>query len=89
MLQRISTDGWRLIYNIKQMWVKINRDPKNIVFGAIGKEHDKFVYNDAAFLLAMAIADGALFGFESLNDLQRQQIPSDEKELILGSRTPP
>jgi Protein of unknown function (DUF3435) len=83
VLQRISTDGWRLIYNIKQRWVKNNRDPKNIVCGAIGKEHDKFVYIDAAFLLAMAIADGAFLGFESLNDLQRQQIPSGEKELIL------
>ena len=70
MLQRITTDGWRLIYNIKQRWVKNNRDPENVVFSAVGKEHDKLFYNDSAFFLAMAIADGALFGFEPLDDLQ-------------------
>jgi Protein of unknown function (DUF3435) len=83
VLQRVAAGGWRLIYNIKQRWVKNNRDPENIVFGAGGKEHDKFIYNDAAFILAMAIADGALFGFDSLNDVRRQQIPPGENELIL------
>src|SRR5436305_13454778 len=40
-------------------------------------------YNDGAFLLAMAIADGALFGFESMSDLWRQKIPMGEEELQL------
>jgi hypothetical protein len=52
-------------------------------FGAAGKEHEKFIYNDAAFLLAMAIAVGALFGFECLEDRQNQAIPPGENELIL------
>jgi hypothetical protein len=51
--------------------VKNNRDPENIVFGTAGKEHDKFIYNDTAFLLSMAITNGALFGHESLNDVQK------------------
>jgi hypothetical protein len=31
-------------------------------FGAAGREHERSIYNDAAFFLAMAIADDALFG---------------------------
>ncbi|KAL2440885.1 hypothetical protein ABEF95_008226 [Exophiala dermatitidis] len=83
VLQRTDTGRWRLIYEIKQRWVKNNRDPENICFGAAGKEHERFIYNDAAYLLAMAIADGALFGFKSLDDLQKQEIPPGENELIL------
>jgi hypothetical protein len=53
------------------------------VFNSAGKEHGKFIYNDAAFLLAMAIADGALFGYETLDDLQRQEISAGENEIPL------
>jgi hypothetical protein len=49
--------------------MKNNRDPKNVVFGTAGKEHDKFIYNDAAFLLSIAIADGALFSYKTLDDV--------------------
>jgi Protein of unknown function (DUF3435) len=69
VLQRLPSGGWRLIYNVSQRWVKNNRNPENIVSNSAGKEHEKFIYNDAAFLLAMAIADGVLFGYETLDDL--------------------
>jgi hypothetical protein len=49
--------------------VKNNHNPENIVFSSADKEYEKSFYNDAAFLLAMAIADGALFGYEMLDDL--------------------
>ena len=39
------------------------------------QEHEKFVYDDTAFLFSMAFADKALFGFDTLVDLQRQKIP--------------
>ena len=52
-------------------------------FGAAGKDHKKLIYNDAAFLLTLAIADGALFGFQSLDDIRKQEIPPGENELIL------
>jgi hypothetical protein len=71
VLQRVPSGGWRLIYNLSQRWVKNNRDPENTVFNSARKEYTKFIYNDAAFLLAMAIADGALFGYETLSDLQK------------------
>lgn len=80
VLQRVSSGGGRLIYNINQRWVKNKRDTEKVVFGAAGKEHDMSVYNDAAFLLAMAIADDVLFGFDSLDDVRRLRI---ENELIL------
>jgi hypothetical protein len=29
VLQRVNTGGWRLIYQVKQCWVRNNCDPKN------------------------------------------------------------
>ena len=52
-------------------------------FGAAAKEHERFFYNDAGFLLAMAIADNALFGYESFEDVRAQEIPSGQDELVL------
>ena len=83
MLQRTSTSRWRLIYKIDQRWVKNNRDPKNIVYGTAGREYESIIYNDAAFLLTMAMADGALFGYDTFTNLQEQEIPVGESELVL------
>ncbi|KAN0069234.1 Protein of unknown function (DUF3435) domain containing protein [Elaphomyces granulatus] len=86
VLQRASGRSWRLIYRVDQRWVKNNRDPENIAlfsFGAAAKDHGRLFYNDAGFLLAMAIADDALFGYESLEDVRAQEIPSGKDELIL------
>lgn len=44
------------------------------------------MYNETGFLICMAIADGALFGIESLDDLQKMEIPSGENELVLRYR---
>lgn len=52
-------------------------------FGAAAKENGKRFYNDAGFLLAMAVADHALFGYESLKDARKQEIPEGEDELVL------
>jgi hypothetical protein len=43
------------------------------------------IWNDAAFFLPMAIADKALWGYDSLDDLQRQKIPPGDDELPLKS----
>lgn len=40
-------------------------------------------YNDACLLLNMAIADDALFGYETLDDVRQQVIPAGKDELIL------
>ena len=73
VLQRVLGGGWRSIYNISQRWVKNNRDSENVVFNTALKAHEKLIYNDAAFLLPMIIADGVLFGYETLEDLQSKK----------------
>ena len=52
-------------------------------FGSTGKEHPKLIYNCTAYFLAMAMADNALFGIESLAVLRRLEIPDGEEELSL------
>jgi hypothetical protein len=44
-----------------------------------GRDHKVFIYNDAAFILVLAIADGALFGFQTLYDVRKQEAPSGRK----------
>ena len=43
-------------------------------FGAAGREHEKFIYNDEGFLLTLAIADNALFSLQSLDDVRNMDI---------------
>jgi hypothetical protein len=54
--------------------------------GAVTNEHNKFIYNGAGFFLTMAIADKAIWGFESLRELQEQKIPPGQNELKLRYR---
>jgi hypothetical protein len=49
--------------------MKNNRDLENIMFNIISKKYEKFIYNDATFLLVLAIANSALFRYETLDDL--------------------
>ena len=42
-----------------------------------------FFYNDAGFLLALAIVDDPLFGYETLDDVRKQEIPPGQDELVL------
>ena len=53
------------------------------MFGTAGREYDKFIYDDAAFLLNMAMVNGALFGYSTFADLREQQIPDGQDELVL------
>ena len=48
------------------------------MFGTAGRGHDKFIYDDAAFLLNMAMVDGALFGYSTFADVREQQIPDGQ-----------
>lgn len=63
--------------------MKNNRVPEHIVFGAAGREHDKFLYDDAAFLLTIAILDKALYGYETLADPRTQEVPAGEDQVVL------
>ncbi|KIW11740.1 hypothetical protein PV08_09012 [Exophiala spinifera] len=87
ILQRVdgTEDGrdWRLVYKVDQRYVKNNRDPENVTFGAAAKDHRRLFYNDAGLLLQLAIADGALFGYDTLADVRQQVIPAGKDEVIL------
>ncbi|KAI9770979.1 MAG: hypothetical protein M1840_002683 [Geoglossum simile] len=82
-LQRIPDGSWILNYRLDQRFVKNNRDPKNATFGIPFTEHETFKFNTVLFLLALAFADNALFGYSSLSDLGDQEIPEGDDELPL------
>ena len=86
VLQRTTNTAWKCIYKIDQRWAKNNRDTENIVFGTALQGHDKFIFEDVPYLLTMTFADKALFGFNTLADLQEQQIPKGQDELALRWR---
>jgi hypothetical protein len=52
-------------------------------FGSTGKEHPKLIYNSTAYFVAMALADGALYGIESVEDLLKMEIPAGQDEIDL------
>jgi hypothetical protein len=48
-----------------------------------GRQHGRLRYNDGFLLIAMAIADGALFGIRSLDDLWKQRMVDGDNEMPL------
>ena len=52
-------------------------------YGASTSQHNKLLYDDTQYVLALAVADNAIFGVQSFKDLWQMQIPSGEDELIL------
>jgi hypothetical protein len=88
VLKRIPSGGWKVIYRIDQRWVKNNRDPENTVYGASTSQHGKLLYDDTQYLLALALADHAIFGIDSFDDLWQLQIPPGEDHLILRWNDP-
>ena len=64
VLQRTAGTGGKCVYRLDQRWVKNNRDLENIVFSTVLYEYDLFIYDNASFLLTMAFADKALWGYD-------------------------
>ena len=52
-------------------------------FGASTSQHGTLLHDDTQFLLALAIADHAIWGVNTLDDLWQLQIPSGDDELPL------
>lgn len=86
MLQLIQKKARKLIYKIDQRRVKNNRGPHSIVFGTALQERGKPVYDDTAFLISMTFADKTLSGFNTLANLQIQQILKGQNEVVLRWR---
>ncbi|KAL8706139.1 MAG: hypothetical protein Q9201_000774 [Fulgogasparrea decipioides] len=86
VLRRIPDSGWKVMYRLDQRWVKNNRDPENIVYTPslsplVGIPTDKTL--SLKYLLALALADNAIYGIESADDLWQLQIPLGDTELPL------
>ena len=52
-------------------------------FGLPAREHGKLRYNASLFLVALALAQGALFGYSTPEDLWEQEIPTGDNEMLL------
>lgn len=52
-------------------------------YDASTRQHRKLLYDDIPYPLALALADEAFWGIDSVEDFWQSQIPSDESELIL------
>src|SRR2546423_12303269 len=60
-----------------------NHDGAMFSYDAAQKEHGKLIYNDVSMLLVLVIADNALFGITSVEDLQEMEISPGQDEQIL------
>ncbi|KAK3896489.1 hypothetical protein C8A05DRAFT_20540, partial [Staphylotrichum tortipilum] len=84
VLRRTNQAGaWDVIWKLDQRFVKNALHPDDIAHSMTGRQHGRLRYNDGFFLLAMAIADGALFGIHSLDDLWEQRIIDGDNEMPL------
>ncbi|KAK9580195.1 hypothetical protein V6Z90_008222 [Aspergillus fumigatus] len=83
VLFRTVDAPWKIGYRLDQTWVKNNVDPENTALGAAIWDCDEPLYAGALLLLALAIADGALFGYSSAADFFEQVIPPGRNQLPL------
>ncbi|KAH6614601.1 hypothetical protein B0J18DRAFT_439744 [Chaetomium sp. MPI-SDFR-AT-0129] len=84
VLRRTNKEGqWDLMWKLDQRYVKNALHPEDIAHSMTGRQRDKLRYNDGFLLVMMAIADGALFGISSPDDLWKQRIPDGDNETHL------
>ncbi|KAB8242334.1 hypothetical protein BDV35DRAFT_396899 [Aspergillus flavus] len=82
-----DNDPWRLGWRIDQRFAKGNKDPENTVFGTAIWDCDEPIYAGALFILALALADGALFGFTHPEEVFEQRIPPGKMSWYSRGRT--
>ncbi|KAH6617437.1 hypothetical protein F5144DRAFT_586453, partial [Chaetomium tenue] len=84
VLRRTNKEGeWALMWKLDQRYVKNALHPNDIAHSMTGRQRNKLRYNDGFLLVMMAIADGALFGISSPDDLWQQRIPDGDNETHL------
>ena len=52
-------------------------------YGASTSQHGILLYDDTQYLLALALADNAIWGIDTFDDLWQLQIPDGDDELPL------
>ncbi|KAE8410125.1 hypothetical protein BDV36DRAFT_278758 [Aspergillus pseudocaelatus] len=83
VLFRTDNAPWRVGWRLDQQFVKNNKDPENTIFGTAIWDCNEPIYSGALHLLALALADNALFGFSRPEEIFEQRIPEGEDELVL------
>ncbi|PYH76412.1 hypothetical protein BO82DRAFT_321834 [Aspergillus uvarum CBS 121591] len=83
VLFRARDVPWRVGWRVDQQFVKNNKDPENTMFGTALWECDEPIYSGALYLVALALADNALFGFSTPEEFFEQRIPEGQNELVL------
>ncbi|PYH76431.1 hypothetical protein BO82DRAFT_347115 [Aspergillus uvarum CBS 121591] len=83
VLFRARDVPWRVGWRVDQQFVKNNKDPENTMFGTALWECDEPIYSGALYLVALALADKALFGFTTPEEFFEQRIPEGQNELVL------
>ncbi|OQD85679.1 hypothetical protein PENANT_c009G09656 [Penicillium antarcticum] len=73
-----STAPWEVGWRVNQKWLKNNRDEKYTVFGIGIRDSNKPQFASGQLLLALALAHGALFGIETLSDLEECDLSNGE-----------
>ncbi|GMG35954.1 unnamed protein product [Aspergillus oryzae] len=61
----------------------LDTDIETIRFGTAIWDCDEPIYSGGLFLLALALADNALYGYSSLEEVFEQRIPEGQDELVL------
>ncbi|KAF5861576.1 hypothetical protein ETB97_012826 [Aspergillus alliaceus] len=83
VLFRAVNAPWRIGWRLDQQSVKNNKDPENTMFGTAIWDCDEPIYSGALYLLALALAGNALYGFPSPEEVFEQRIPGGQDELVL------
>ncbi|KAJ5145808.1 uncharacterized protein N7515_000372 [Penicillium bovifimosum] len=73
-----STAPWEVGWRVNQKWLKNNRDEKYTVFGIGIRDSNKPQFASGQLLLALALAHGALFGIETVSDLEEFDLSNGE-----------
>ncbi|KAK2051913.1 hypothetical protein LY76DRAFT_673081, partial [Colletotrichum caudatum] len=83
-IKRFDNGEIKPVYRLDQRWVKNNRDPENVVFGVSGEGDTTLLYNEITFLLNLALADSALEGISTWDDIHQIRIPEGKTHVSLS-----
>ncbi|KAL4861637.1 hypothetical protein BDV12DRAFT_190940 [Aspergillus spectabilis] len=75
--------SWKIGWRVDQTWVKNNRDAEYHLFGIPIWDQDTPTFAGALHLLALALSDNALLGYNSADGIWQQRIPPGQNEMPL------
>ncbi|CAG7932841.1 unnamed protein product [Penicillium olsonii] len=73
-----TTAPWAVGWRVKQVWLKNNRCPQYTVFGIGIRDSNRPQFASGYLLLSLALAHGALFGVNTVDDLAQFDLSNGE-----------